>query len=184
MTAATCSVQLPLFTEITGDLEDRVPSDGLTLDTLAGPVDLVAVQRALAGEHVELTTAELAYTNTLISQQMTARPARLRLGATTTVVNMRGRRDDPGYADVVYVGRAQYSGGWHLAASPLANPFRIGRDGSATDVLARYEQHIRSRPDLLDLARSLRGRRLGCWCAPEPCHADVIARIADTPEGG
>lgn len=184
MTAATCAVQLPLFTEITAALDDRVPSDGLTLDTPAGPVDLVAVDRALSGERIELTTAEHAYVHTLITKRMTARPARLRLGASTTVVNLRGRRDDPGYADVVYVGRAQYSGGWHLPASPLANPLRIGRDGSAADVIARYEQHLRSRPDLVELARSLRGRRLGCWCAPQPCHADVIARIADTPERG
>ena len=29
------------------------------------------------------------------------------------------------------------------------------------------------------LARDLRGKRLGCWCVPLPCHAEVIAEIAD-----
>jgi hypothetical protein len=49
---------------------------------------------------------------------------------TTTVVNLKGHRGDPGYADVVYVGRTLRRGGWDLPASPLANPFRPGQDGS------------------------------------------------------
>ncbi|MDQ7802900.1 DUF4326 domain-containing protein [Amycolatopsis sp. A133] len=32
---------------------------------------------------------------------------------------------------------------------------------------------------LLALLPALRGRRLGCWCVPEPCHAQVIAELAD-----
>jgi len=43
----------------------------------------------------------------------------------TTVVNLKGHRDDPRYADVVYVGRAMHRGGWHLAGSKLASPFRL-----------------------------------------------------------
>lgn len=35
----------------------------------------------------------------------------------TTVVSLKGHRDDPAYADVVYVGRAMHRGGWHLDAS-------------------------------------------------------------------
>jgi hypothetical protein len=38
-----------------------IPSDGLTLDTDLGPVDLVAVARAKAGHRVELTEAELTH---------------------------------------------------------------------------------------------------------------------------
>jgi Domain of unknown function (DUF4326) len=97
----------------------------------------------------------------------------------TTVVNMAGHRDDPGFADVVYVGRAMYRGGWRLAASPLANPFRIGADGDRDEVVAKYREYLLSRPDLLALLPSLRGSRLGCWCKPLPCHADVIAWVAD-----
>ena len=97
----------------------------------------------------------------------------------TTVVNLRGHRDDPAFADVVYVGRALTMGGWRLKASTLANPYRVGRDGTPADVLAKYEARLMSRPDLRALAKSLHGRRLGCWCAPNPCHADVIAMFAD-----
>lgn len=38
-----------------------IASDGLTLDTASGPVDLVAIDRAFAGHRVTLTRAETAY---------------------------------------------------------------------------------------------------------------------------
>jgi hypothetical protein len=97
----------------------------------------------------------------------------------TTVVNMTGHRDDPDFADVVYVGRAMYRGGWRLAASPLANPFRIGVDGNREEVIATYRDHLLGRADLLALLPDLRGKRLGCSCNPLPCHADVIAELTD-----
>ena len=64
----------------------------------------------------------------------------------TTVVNLKGHRDDPGYADVIYVGRAMNRGGWRLKASPLANPFRAGPDGSRAEVVAKYRDHLLARP--------------------------------------
>ena len=97
----------------------------------------------------------------------------------TTVVNLKGHRDDPKYADVIYVGRAMHRGGWHLAGSPLANPFRPGPDGTREEVMARYREYLMSRPDLLELVPPLRGRRLGCWCRPLPCHAEILAEVAD-----
>lgn len=99
--------------------------------------------------------------------------------AETTVVNLKGHRDDPSFADVVYVGRAMFRGGWQLAASPLANPFRPGPDDSRAEVVAQYRAYLLGRPDLLALLPALRGQRLGCWCAPRPCHAMVIAELAD-----
>jgi hypothetical protein len=97
----------------------------------------------------------------------------------TTVVNLKGHRGDPDYADVVYVGRTMHRGGWILPASPLANPFRPGPDGSREEVMVKYREHLLRRPELLDLIPGLQGQRLGCWCAPLPCHADILAELAD-----
>jgi hypothetical protein len=80
---------------------------------------------------------------------------------------------------VVYVGRAMHRGGWHLDGSPLANPFRPGRDGTRDEVMQRYRDYLLSRADLVTVARELQGKRLGCWCLPLRCHAEVIAEIAD-----
>jgi hypothetical protein len=46
--------------------DPAVPSDGATLDTEHGPVDLVAVHRALAGQPVPLTKADAAYAISLL----------------------------------------------------------------------------------------------------------------------
>jgi hypothetical protein len=96
----------------------------------------------------------------------------------TTVVNLKGHRDDPAYADVVYVGRAMYRGGWRLPGSRLASPYRPGPDGTRDEVVEKYRGYLLDRPELLALLPDLRGRRLGCWCVPERCHAEVIAELA------
>jgi hypothetical protein len=112
---------------------------------------------------------------------VTGRAAALAIPAgPTTVVNLRGRRDDPGIADVVYVGRPMYRGGWRLPGHPLANPYRIGRDGTAAQVIDKYRRWLLARPDLRAQLVALRGRRLGCWCPDaQPCHAREIAEAAD-----
>src|SRR5260221_5844759 len=42
------------------------------------------------------------------------------------------------------------------------------------DARDKLSQALRSRRQIQ------RGRRLGCWCVPEPCHAEVIAELADS----
>jgi O-acetyl-ADP-ribose deacetylase (regulator of RNase III) len=82
-------------------------------------------------------------------------------------------------AGAVYVGRAWPRAG--LAASPLANPFRLEdpHDPSARRrSLERYRDwlHTQAAQDGAvgaELER-VRGRDLACWCAPQPCHADVV----------
>ena len=46
--------------------------------------------------------------------------------------------------------------------------------------MVKYREYLRARPDLLALVPELRGRTLACWCAPELCHADILAEIADS----
>lgn len=102
----------------------------------------------------------------------------------TTVVCLKGRRDDPEIKGVVYVGRPMYQGGWHLAGHLLANPYSVGKHGSAEAVVAKYEKWLDRHADLV--ARELpklRGKTLGCWCPKgEPCHARVLAERADAAE--
>ena len=48
------------------------------------------------------------------------------------------------------------------------------------EVLTRYKAWVLSQPDLVDrIKRELRGKRLGCWCAPKACHGDILAAIAN-----
>jgi hypothetical protein len=55
----------------------------------------------------------------------------------------------------------------------------IYRATSRKDAIAKYEQWLRVQPELMAMAKMLKGKRLGCWCAPRPCHGDVLVRIAE-----
>eukprot|EP00005_Dracoamoeba_jomungandri_P008554 CAMPEP_0174268146 /NCGR_PEP_ID=MMETSP0439-20130205/36345_1 /TAXON_ID=0 /ORGANISM="Stereomyxa ramosa, Strain Chinc5" /LENGTH=288 /DNA_ID=CAMNT_0015356137 /DNA_START=56 /DNA_END=922 /DNA_ORIENTATION=- len=82
----------------------------------------------------------------------------------------------------VYIGRGDHTCKW-------GNPFQIGAKApekyggkvmDRIDVVVLYRKYIMSNPDLILMAkRELRGKILGCWCAPQPCHGYVLAEIAN-----
>lgn len=45
--------------------------------------------------------------------------------------------------------------------------------------MEKYRAYLLERPDLLDQVPALRGKTLACWCAPELCHGDILAELAD-----
>jgi hypothetical protein len=62
--------------------------------------------------------------------------------------------------------------------SKWGNPFKIGRDGSREEVIHKYEEWLHDTYLVTDLPE-LRGKILGCFCAPLGCHGDVLARLAN-----
>ncbi len=89
----------------------------------------------------------------------------------------RGWKMPPG---AIYVGRP----------SKWQNPFRIGRDGDATQCVERFREmiagNIWTEPNKQQIQRELRGKDLACWCPltdrdgnPVPCHADVLLWLAN-----
>lgn len=60
--------------------------------------------------------------------------------------------------------------------SKWGNPFVLGPDGDRDTVIRRYgEEHLPHQLALLSALGELRGKALGCWCAPARCHGDVLA---------
>lgn len=85
------------------------------------------------------------------------------------------RRTDliPGTA--VYVGRP----------GPWGNPFKpsAGTMQARLAVIAQYRAWLMADPSRVAAARrALRGRDLVCWCAPLPCHADVLMEVANADD--
>ena len=76
----------------------------------------------------------------------------------------------------VYIGR-EHAG---HAASKWENPFKIGVDGSRSECIAKYANMLSSTPALLRNIPQLMGKTLACWCAPNPCHGDVINGLIET----
>lgn len=63
--------------------------------------------------------------------------------------------------------------------SKWGNPFVIGRDGDRAEVIAKYDAWLDTQPGLLAALPELAGKVLGCFCAPEACHGDVLVRRAN-----
>jgi len=81
----------------------------------------------------------------------------------TTVVNCRTEPYD------VYIGRP----------SKWGNRFEIPKHGDREHVIELFRAWIRTQPQLLKDLHELKGKRLGCFCAPRSCHGDVLAELAD-----
>lgn len=64
--------------------------------------------------------------------------------------------------------------------SDWGNPFEMGKDGDRDEVCNNYANHyLPFKPSLLKKVNELRGKALGCWCAPERCHCDTLKNIAN-----
>ena len=97
----------------------------------------------------------------------------------TTLVRLKRRAGVVVTGCDVYIGRRCTMGGWDLPQSRWANPFTIAQCGGAEVAVARYAEYLRSRPDLMAAVPTLRGKVLGCWCTPGPCHGDVLLALAN-----
>lgn len=104
---------------------------------------------------------------------------------TTTVVNVRLHDYD------VYVGRAG-----HGQDGYFGNPFKLNKNESRGATIDRFRDHFYERieedAEFKARIRSLKGKRLGCFCVESPwvvgdvgmfiCHAQVIAHYLETTE--
>ena len=69
----------------------------------------------------------------------------------------------------IYIGRG----------SKWGNPLRIGVDGDRATVIAKHERWLRDQHHLLSALDELRSHDLVCFCAPAPCHGDLLLRLAN-----
>jgi hypothetical protein len=63
--------------------------------------------------------------------------------------------------------------------SRWGNPFPLRPGDDRAECLAKYEAWLVTQPHLMASLHELRGKVRGCWCAPQMCHGDVLARLAD-----
>lgn len=65
------------------------------------------------------------------------------------------------------------------------NPFHMrSQDYRERDrVINAYREWIVTQPKLMESLHELKGKTLGCHCAPMPCHGDVLAELANNLTG-
>ena len=89
-------------------------------------------------------------------------------------------KEDDDSPQQVYIGRP----------SPLGNIFEIGRNGSRGEVIEKYRAWIKHESAhegkvheelnrIIDLATQYKDVELICFCAPLPCHGDIIKQIVE-----
>lgn len=84
----------------------------------------------------------------------------------TKVVNVHCQAYD------VFIGRPTIFG----------NPFKIGKDGTRAEVIAKYRTRFYNMildSDFRQSVSALKGKTLGCFCSPQPCHGDVIVEYLE-----
>lgn len=74
--------------------------------------------------------------------------------------------------NAIYIGRPSIWG----------NPFKIGRDGTREEVIEKYRRWIANQPALLARLHELKGHDLICYCAPLPCHGEVLLALANASQ--
>lgn len=75
----------------------------------------------------------------------------------------------------LYIGRE--NGRYRLKRSKWHNPFKLGVDGDRDECLAKYRAYVLGKPELMAALHELDGQILGCWCAPQKCHGDVLLAL-------
>lgn len=79
---------------------------------------------------------------------------------------------------VVHLKRARYDVRIDRATK-WGNPFVMRHESERSQVIEQYRDWILDQPDLMAALPELKGKVLGCWCAPRACHGDVLVELAD-----
>jgi hypothetical protein len=92
-------------------------------------------------------------------------------GGTCLVVHCKRQPYD------VYIGRPSRWGNPFSHKKGTLAEFRVA---TREEAITRFRTYVGCNPELLAaVKRELRGKILGCWCAPQACHGDVLVEIAN-----
>jgi hypothetical protein len=102
------------------------------------------------------------------------------------LIAVNGYKDGFIGENIIYLGR--HNEKLDLKASPLANPFKMGIDGTRDEIINKYrkwlfdkikkkDSNVMGALNMLKLAVLKKmHKKLACYCNPEPCHVDVVIK--------
>lgn len=87
----------------------------------------------------------------------------------------------------IYIGRPRYGQHWGFG-----NPFVVGRDGVRGECITQFENWLKNNESLgnkdatperrnwiLNNLQLIKGKTLGCWCAPRDCHGRILRELSN-----
>jgi len=66
---------------------------------------------------------------------------------------------------------------WGNPYSHRENTLAIYKVKTRKESIDKYREYILNNPELLEKLPELRGKVLGCWCKPLPCHGDILIEL-------
>ena len=145
----------------------------------------IAVAKEESEKRVELTTSRVLFAAKEYEQQKKKDEAQITLRdqqliealkrGETVVVNQK--------VDLAAIKYAETQGKYVRCDrfSDFGNPFEMDKDGDRDTVCDNYEQHyLPFKPSIHKQLMNLKGKALGCWCAPLRCHCDTLKNIIDS----
>lgn len=78
----------------------------------------------------------------------------------------------------LYIGRENKWLG--LPCSKWCNPFPMKNESQREEVLTKFKEYLYANDELMDSLEELDGLRLGCYCFPRRCHANILLEALNT----
>lgn len=77
----------------------------------------------------------------------------------------------------VYIGRPSKWGNPFTHLDDIPDTIKVD---TREEAILGYQVYLDEHPELVEAAKKeLKGKVLGCWCKPKPCHGEILARIAN-----
>lgn len=76
----------------------------------------------------------------------------------------------------IYIGRPSKWGNLYSHKEGTLAKFKVD---TVDESIEKYQYWLESNHMLLHDLHELKGKTLGCWCKPGPCHGDVLVKFVD-----
>ena len=76
----------------------------------------------------------------------------------------------------VYIGRPSI---WGNPYSHMPNTLAEFKVETREEAVAKYEEYLLSKPELMAKLPELKNKTLGCFCKPKSCHGDILVKYIE-----
>lgn len=76
----------------------------------------------------------------------------------------------------VYIGRPSK---WGNPFSHLDGTLAEWKVATRKEAVQKFREWLLLQPELMAALPELKGKILGCWCAPKYCHGEILAELAN-----
>ena len=76
----------------------------------------------------------------------------------------------------VYIGRPSKWGNPYSHQEGTLAEFKVE---TREEAVQKFKEYLLNNKELMESLPELKGKILGCWCAPKSCHGDILLEMAN-----